>query len=64
MNDTPLGEERQRLAAIFEAMAEFYYAIYVIDIRANRFEVLRGTKATAEALLADPAPDHRPKPKA
>lgn len=50
MNDTPLGEERQRLAAIFEAMAEFYYAIYVIDIRANRFEVLRGTKATAEAL--------------
>jgi signal transduction histidine kinase/ActR/RegA family two-component response regulator/HPt (histidine-containing phosphotransfer) domain-containing protein len=50
MSDMPNIENASEMADIFEAMAEFYYAIYVVDIKNDRFEVLRGTKATAEAL--------------
>ena len=38
------------MAAIFEAMAEFYYALYIIDIKNDTFVPVRGTEATLKVL--------------
>lgn len=50
MNDAPRFDNSDSMTAIFEAMSEFYYALYIIDIKGDAFEPVRGTKATLEAL--------------
>ena len=50
MNDAANTNNNGDMAAIFEAMAEFYYALYIIDIKNDTFVPVRGTEATLKVL--------------